>query len=341
VHYIVENLARLQGISQGWILIWKRVKVKEENRVSNGATYLSFWGFSECNKMSFRNYFGGNMSKVAIITDSTAYIPPELLKEYNIAVAPLELIWGDVTYRDGVDIQPDEFYIRLKKASTIPTTSQVTIPNFHELYDRLIKQGYSILAILISSKLSGTIDSAYQALEGFPKTSIEIFDSFTSGMALGFQALSAAKAACQGASLVDCVAIAEQARQNTGVIFAVDTLEFLHRGGRIGGASRFLGTALNLKPILEVSDGLVEAVERVRTRKKSLARMVEIAKERIAGKQPLHIAVIHANAEADARDVLEQTKIFNAEEYIISQVSPAIGTHIGPGTVGIAYMAGM
>ncbi len=281
------------------------------------------------------------MSKVAIITDSTAYIPPELLQEYNISVAPLELIWGDVTFRDGVDIQPKEFYTRLKKATIMPTTSQVTIPNFLELFSQLIKQDYSILSILISSKLSGTIDSAVQALKDFPKASVEIVDSLTSGMALGFQAITAAKAACQGASLAECREIAEQARQHTGVIFAVDTLEFLHRGGRIGGASRFLGTALNLKPILEVREGKVEPIERVRTRKKSLARMVEIVGERSGGKQPLHIAVIHANAEAEARDVLEQTKKLNAKEYFLSHVSPAIGTHIGPGAIGIAYMAGM
>lgn len=281
------------------------------------------------------------MSKVAVITDSTAYIPPEFTKEFNISVAPLELIWGEKTYRDGVDIQPTEFYSRLKKATVMPTTSQVTIPNFQELFDQLIKQDFSILCVLISSKLSGTIDSAIQALKEFPKASVEIVDSYSSGMALGFQALCAAKAACQGASLAECKTITENAREHSGVVFAVDTLEFLHRGGRIGGASRFIGTALNLKPILEVSDGCVNAVERVRTRKKSLARLVEIVAERSAGKQPLHIAVIHANAETDARDVLEQTKKLHAKEYILSHVSPAIGTHIGPGAVGVAYLAGM
>ncbi len=281
------------------------------------------------------------MSKVAIITDSTAYIPPELVNEFNITVAPLEIIWGDEIFRDGVDIQPNEFYTRLKKSTVMPTTSQVTIAFFQEIFDRFIKQGYSILCILISSKLSGTLNSAYQARDGFPNAPIEIVDSYTSGMALGFQALSVAKAAKQGVSLKECKELVEKAREHTGVIFAVDTLDFLHRGGRIGGASRFLGTALNIKPILEVSGGRVEAVERVRTRNKSLARLVEMVKERTAGKQPLRIAVIHANAEAEARDVLDQTKKLHAEEYIISQVSPAIGTHIGPGTVGIAYMAGM
>ncbi|MBN1536081.1 MAG: DegV family protein [Anaerolineales bacterium] len=281
------------------------------------------------------------MSKVAIITDSTAYIPPGYLKKYKISVAPLQLIWGNETFLDGVDIQPDEFYSRLTNATIMPSTSQATIRYFQELFDPLLEQDYSILNILISSKLSGTVDSAIQALEAYPNAPIEIFDSYNAGMALGFQAIAAAKAALQGASLAECKEIAEKARLLSGTVFAVDTLEFLHRGGRIGSASRFLGMALNIKPILEVSDGKVEAVEKVRTRKKSLSRLVDMVSERSNGRKPLRIAIMHANAEAEARDVLEQTRKFNAEEYILSHVSPAIGTHIGPGGIGIAYMAGM
>lgn len=281
------------------------------------------------------------MSKVAIVTDSTAYIPPELIGKFDIHVAPLELIWGDETFRDGVDIQPKEFYTRLKTAAIMPTTSQVTIPYFQELFTDFIGKGYSILCVLISEKLSGTINSALQARDSLPKSPIEIVDSYSTSMALGFIVLTAAKAAKQNASLAECKKLAEQARSHTDVVFAVDTLDFLHRGGRIGGASRFLGTALNIKPILQVADGQVEAVEKVRTRSKSLSRLVELVEERSSGKRPLRIAVVHANAEADARDLLEQTKKLHAEEYVLSQVSPVIGTHAGPGTVGIAFMAGM
>jgi DegV family protein with EDD domain len=130
-------------------------------------------------------------------------------------------------------------------------------------------------------------------------------------------------------------------RDKTGVIFAVDTLEFLHRGGRIGGASRFLGTALNIKPILEVVDGRVEPIERVRTRKKSIARLIELVEERIDGRKPIRLACIHANAADDAKSLLEEaTQHFQPEESIFAEVSPVIGTHAGPGTVGLAYMAG-
>jgi DegV family protein with EDD domain len=282
------------------------------------------------------------MSKVALITDSTTYLPDEFIQKYNITVAPQVLIWGDNTYEDGVDIQPEEFYRRLKGAPVMPSTSQVTIPNFQKIFQKHLDDGHDILAILLSEKLSGTIDSAVQALASFPNAPIEIVDSQTTSMAMGFQVLMVARAAAQGANLSECKALAEKCRQHTGVIFAVDTLEFLHRGGRIGGGSRYLATALNIKPILEVTGGRVEAVERVRTRNKSLARVVEMVIERVGDKKPVRLASLHANAAKEAEIMLEQaSQKLNPIETIMSQVSPVVGTHAGPGTVGIAYMAGM
>jgi DegV family protein with EDD domain len=161
-------------------------------------------------------------------------------------------------------------------------------------------------------------------------------------MALGFTALAAARAADQGATLVECKELAEKATQHTGVVFAVDTLEFLHRGGRIGGGSRFLGTALQLKPILEVTGGQVEAIERVRTRSKSLQRVVEIIEERIAGRTPVRMATLHANSPADARQLLEIASArIPLEESVMSEISPVVANHAGPGTVGLAFLAGM
>jgi DegV family protein with EDD domain len=282
------------------------------------------------------------MSKVAIITDSTAYLPGEYVQQYDLTIAPQVLIWGEQTYEDGVDILPDEFYERLKKATVMPSTSQVTIPKFQELFQKLLNEGSEILAILLSEKLSGTIDSAVQAKAFFPGATIEIVDSRTTSMAMGYQVLTVARAAQDGASLAECKALAENAREHTGVIFAVDTLEFLHRGGRIGGGSRYLGTALQLKPLLEVTGGRVEAVERVRTRNKSLNRMVEMIVERVGDQKPVRLASLHANAPEEAKMVLEQAsqKLYPIET-IISQVSPVVGTHAGPGTVGIAFMASM
>ncbi len=282
------------------------------------------------------------MSQVAIVTDSTAYIPKDILAKHNIIVAPQILIWGNETFRDGVDIQPDEFYNRLKTASVMPTTSQVTIANFKEIFSQLLDEGKDVLAILISAKLSGTIDSAVQAREMFPGAKIEIVDSETTAMAMGFQVLEVAKLAESGAGLAECKALAEKARRHVGVIFAVDTLEFLHRGGRIGGGTRFLGTALQLKPILEVTGGRVEPIERVRTRSKSLQRVVEIIAQRVAGRAPVRLSALHASAPNEAAQLLEMANArLDAVESLISEVSPVVGTHAGPGTAGLAFMAGM
>lgn len=283
------------------------------------------------------------MSKIALVTDSTGYIPPELIQRYNITVAPLVLIWGSEAFEDGVDIQPAEFYARLKTATVMPTTSQVTIPKFTEIYQTLLDQDYQILTMLISEKLSGTINSAVQAKSILPDGApIEIFDSESTAMALGFQVLAVAKAIEQGASMSEALQVAEQARQNTGVVFAVDTLEFLHRGGRIGTGSRFLGTALNIKPILELRDGKVEALERVRTRAKSLDRLIGLVEQRIGGRTPVRLSILNANVPEEAHALLEKAAAhLGAIEKIEAELSPVIGTHAGPGTVGLVYMCGM
>lgn len=282
------------------------------------------------------------MSQVAIITDSTAYIPKDILANLNITVAPQVLIWGNETLRDGVDIQPEDFYNRLQKSTVMPTTSQVTIGSFKDMFSNLLDEGKQILALLISEKLSGTIDSAVQARDMLPGAAIEIVDSKTTAMALGYQVLTVARAAESGASLAECKALAEKATEHVGVVFAVDTLEFLHRGGRIGGGTRFLGTVLNMKPILEVTGGRVEGIERVRTRSKSLNRLVDIIEERIGGRKPVRLATLHANSPEDARTLLDMANNrLNAVESIISEVSPVVGNHTGPGTVGLAFMAGM
>lgn len=283
------------------------------------------------------------MSKIALVTDSTGYIPKDLVDKYNITVAPQILIWGEESFEDGVDILPNEFYARLQKTTVMPSTSQVTVAKFHDIFQRLLDQDCQILAVLIASKLSGTINSAVQAKAMLPiDAPIEIVDSNTTAMAMGFNVLTVARAIEQGATMLECIRLAQEAGKHTGVLFAVDTLEFLHRGGRIGTGSKFLGTALNIKPILEVRDGAVEAVERVRTRRKSLSRIIEIVEEQIAGRTPVRLATLHANAEDDARIVLnEANEKLNAVESILAEVSPVIGSHAGPGTVGLAFMAGM
>ena len=283
------------------------------------------------------------MSKIALVTDSTVSMPQEMVNQYQITVAPQVVIWGNETLEDGVDITPSQFYTRLTKASVMPSTTQVTVASFHKIYQSLLTQDYQILTIVISSKLSGTLNSAIQAKAMLPPDApIEIIDSNSTAMAMGFHVLSVARAIKQGANLAECVKLAQKAIEHTGIFFAVDTLEFLHRGGRIGGATRFLGTMLNFKPILELRDGRVEPIERVRTRSKSLSRIVELAVEQIGGRTPVRLSALHANAPEDAKLVLEEaTAILNPIESVYSEVSPVVGVHAGPGVVGIVYMAGM
>ena len=284
------------------------------------------------------------MSKIALVTDSTTYMPPELVKKYDISVAPQVLIWGDQMYKDGVDIESREFFTRLKTAKVMPTTSQVAVVSFQEIFQDLVNKGFEVLALLVSSKLSGTVQSALQAQElmGSAGEKVNIVDSQSVAMALGFQVLAVARALEEGASLKDAIALSEKSHEYTGVFFAVDTLEFLHRGGRIGGAQRFIGSALNLKPILAIQEGKVEGIERIRTKNKAHNRVLELTIEKVAGRSPVRLATLHANAAEDAQALLTRAEqALHPVESIFTEVSPTVGTHAGPGTVGLAFMAGM
>ncbi len=282
------------------------------------------------------------MKKVAIVTDSTAYLPQQYVDEFGISVLPLTLHWDGESYRDGVDIMPDEFYSRLAGSNTLPTTSQATVNDFTETYKKLLEEDYSILTLPISSGISGTYESAVQARAQFGDAPIEVIDTRLVSMALSFQVLAAARAARDGASLEETKQVALKAYDHIGVYFVVDTLKYLHAGGRIGGGKRFMGTALNIKPILEIRDGKIEAVKSVISINKALEAMVQLVETDINGRTPVRISVFHALAEEKARALLDATaKRLNAEEAILSYVSPVVGSHVGPGTLSIAYMAGM
>ncbi len=284
------------------------------------------------------------MGKTAVVTDSTAYIPENLCKELNITVVPLSVIWGEETFVDGVTMKPAEFYARLKGTKVMPTTSQATPAGMHKAFSGLLDQGYDVMGIFIADKLSGTLASARQAREELSsaKDRIALFDSETIAMALGFQAVAVARAAQKGASLKDCQRLADEVRPNSGVFFALETLEFLHRGGRIGGAQRLLGSALNMKPILTIKDGKVEPAAQVRTSAKAHEKVIELVEAKCAGKSNVRLAMVHADAEGPAKAVLQKAgDRLHPVESVQSTVSPAIGTHMGPGTVGLAYCFGI
>lgn len=283
-------------------------------------------------------------NKVAVVTDSTAYLPEETLKQYHISVTPLSVIWGNESYRDGVDILPDQFYRRLASSKIMPTTSQVAPDAMQNMFQSLLEQGYDVLGIFVSSKISGTFQSAVQAREALANAAekIALVDSLWTTMAMGMPVLTAARAAQAGEHLAECQKVAEYACAHAGVLFVMETLEFMRRGGRIGGAQAFLGTALNIKPVLEMVNGQIEAVERIRTKQKAIQRVVEIVTERIKGQGPIRLAATHANEEADAAVLLEAASgQLNPIETFCCPLSPVIGTHTGPGTVALNYMVGI
>ncbi len=280
------------------------------------------------------------MTRIAIVTDSTAYIPPNLVNQYGIHVAPQQLIWGTETFRDGVDISPTQFYERLKTDKVNPKTSQVSPGAFRDIYTNALKAADGVLAIVISGGVSQTHNSAIVAKSDLPEAQIEVIDSRTTAMAMGFICLAAARAAAEGKSLAEVKQLAEDLMNKVGVIFVVDTLDYLHRGGRIGGAQRFIGNALNVKPVLTLQDGKVEPLERVRTKKKAIEYMINTIADRVAGKKTVRLATLHANAETEAKELLANVSArLKPVESVLAEVSPVVGTHTGPGTVGLAWCA--
>jgi DegV family protein with EDD domain len=278
--------------------------------------------------------------RVAIVTDSTADLPSELVEAYGIRVVPQVLIMGDQTWLDGVDIDPPTFYQLLQTSPHFPSTSQPSVRDFHEVFVELSKEADGIAAILISNELSGTMNSALAAKASLPQVPIEIVDSRGTSMMLGLIVLAAARAAAEGK---DLQAVADTARALVGkthVYFVVDTLEYLHRGGRIGAAARLFGTALNLKPVLTIREGIIQPVTKVRTRRKSLQTVHELVQEQLRGKTRIQMAVVHVAAPQEAAQFVEQLKAkFQPVELIKSECGPVVGTHAGPGTVGVAFYA--
>lgn len=282
------------------------------------------------------------MNKVAIVTDSSAYLPQKYVEQYGLRVIPLTLHWEGASYRDGVDIQAGEFYTRLEKASSLPTTSQIPISDFEVVFRELLDKGFDVLSLGISGGISGSVQSAYQARDMFPAGRIIVHETKLVSMALSFQVLTVARAAQEGAGLEECLRVAEEAYNHIGVYFTVDTLKYLAAGGRIGSAKRLLGTALSIKPVLQIRDGKIELVESVISKRKAVERMVNLVERDIAGRSPVRISVFHANLPDIAQELQDRlVKQFNAVEAILSEVSPVVGSHVGPGTISVAYMAGM
>jgi len=277
------------------------------------------------------------MGKIAIITDSTAYIPAGYAEQHQVHVIPLNLHWDEDTFKDGVDITADAFYTRLSHSSTIPTTSQPSAGDFLDLFTKLGKNHDGIIAALISSGISGTVDSALLAKKEYEGVPVEVLDTKVTAGSLALVIEALVKSVAEGKSMAECTTIAASIVDTMGTYFVVDTLKYLHKGGRIGGASRFFGAALEIKPILYLNnEGKIDALEKVRTKKKAYLRLKELVAEKTGGKK-CHVAVMHAQALEDAETIkAELSEQLDCASIGIFDLSPVIGTHAGEGTLGIA-----
>ena len=277
--------------------------------------------------------------KVAIVTDSTADLPPELVEELGVTIVPLQVIFGDEAYREGVEITTEEFYERLVKSRQLPTTSAPSVGDFQEVYERLLEEVDSIVSIHIGAKLSGTVQAAHTARQSLAKPErIEIVDSQAVSVAIGFATMEAVEAARAGAKLAEVKAAAESAVQRTHVRFMLDTLEYVRRGGRIGRARAYMGTLLRVKPILSFREGEVYPEERVRTRARGLERMIQWA---VRHQKVKRAVVAHSTTLDEAESIRERLAMaFPSVKVYLIRFGPVLGTHGGPGTIGVGIMEG-
>ncbi|HEY68088.1 MAG TPA: DegV family protein [Thermoflexia bacterium] len=278
------------------------------------------------------------MNRVAVVTDSAAALPMELVKEYHIHVVPLLLLWDDQTYRDGVDITPGEVYRRLREVRSLPTTSAPSVGDFIQVYTRLREKVESIVSIHVSSKLSAVYQAARvasEAVEGV--VPVQVIDSGTAAMGQGFAVLAAARAAAGGANPEEVAREAERVSRRTKVFGMLDTLEYLRRTGRVRRAVSLAASALNIKPILCIDGRGVDLLARPRTPRKALRVMLQ-EMERHVGGHPVHVAVMHADAPAEAEQLRQEVAArFDCLELLVTEFTPVMGSAAGPGLVGLAF----
>ncbi len=280
------------------------------------------------------------MPRVAIVTDSTADLPADLRERHGIVVVPLNVHFGDEVFRDQIDLSTDEFLSRLERSPVLPRTSQPAPAVFEDTFRRLAADHDAVVAVLISSKLSGTLQSATIAAEAVRETiPVEIVDSLNGSMGLGLQAMRAAELAGRG---LDAPAIAARLRTETTanhVVFYVDTLEHLQRNGRIGRAAALIGGMLQLKPLLRVDEGQVVPFERTRTRAKAIQGLVDFVRELPHVERLSALYTGRADGAAFADRLAAETGV-PRDAIPVVQMGPVITSHVGPGAMGVAVFEG-
>jgi DegV family protein with EDD domain len=280
----------------------------------------------------------GSVPRVAVVTDTTAYLPSRLVEENGIQLVSLYVNWADGSERESEMANFDAFYERLRASEQLPTTSQPSIGDFLAVYEPLVEQGRDVVSIHISGGISGTVESARQAADRLGERNsagrVTVLDSDSACGGLGLMVIAAARAALAGTEAEGVVERAHESRRNLKMWFAVDTLEYLRRGGRIGAASAWLGTALKVKPILTV-EREITPIERVRTGARARRRLLDYAEQRRDDGADSWV-VQHIQAPAEAQQLVEEAQeIMGRAPLWVSEVGPVIGAHVGPGLLGI------
>ncbi len=275
---------------------------------------------------------------VKVVTDSTADLPEAIVQSLGITVVPLSVNFGKDTFLDGVDLKADEFYHKLAGSKSLPTTSQPAPAAFAEVYNALSQQTDEIISIHISPKLSGTLNSALLARQAMNvDCRIRIIDSLQASMGLGLIVIKAAEAARDGATLEEVFSVTQEIIPRTHFFGMVDTLEYLHKGGRIGRAQALMGTLLSIKPLIGTGEGEVQPKGKARTQKKALARLFEMVQE-FSGIEEM--TILHSTIPAEAAAFTERlSAVFDKEKIYQSRIGPVIGTYLGPGAIAIGVIA--
>jgi DegV family protein with EDD domain len=271
-----------------------------------------------------------------IVTDSTCNLSPEQLQRYDVRVAPLTIQFRTETYEEDIDIDQDLFYQKIDELGIIPTTSQPSPARFADYYRELTDQGHSILAITLTSKHSGTYQSAVLAKDVVPEADVEVFDSTTATFGTGYMVLEAARAAEAGQSRESILKRLEEIKDNMCLFLTPATLKYVQVSGRVGKLAIALASLLDVKPIIELEDGLLEARENVRTRARAINRMLELTEEKMGTTDPINIGVVHARAPEEGQALLEKAQArFNCQEIMIGDFVASLTVHGGPGTLGL------
>jgi len=275
-----------------------------------------------------------------VVTDSTSYLPKHLREQYNIRVVSLGVNFDTETYKEE-EIDNSTFYDKMAKSPKIPTSSQPAVEDLYNAFEELVKEGHSVVGVFLSSDMSGTYSTAAMArnmvIEKYPEAIIELIDSRSNCMQSGFVSLTAAKAVQAGASLEEVLGQANSIIYKSRFIFSPEVLDYLKKGGRIGGASALLGAILQIKPILTVIDGKTAVLDKVRTKKRAIQKMVHIFLEDIKSKGLGDVIVHHINNEAEGRELAKTLESSIGRTVEVYPIGPVIGLHVGPGTLGIAY----